>query len=279
MRTLWRINVPQIAFSYDFVMRGVLALSALHLAYSKPKQRELFNSQARTHHQIGLRGVTALLPHVTDENCTAVYIFSAITCIITLATPRQPDDLLVTGESGVSEWLVFFRGMRTIIDNSHQALAAGTLGPMFVAGGRRYDLREEMMKETFPGSEQLDELLLLIQKTIKNEHELHVYMPAIEELRKSYLVVFGHNQLSLEPGDIFVWLFRISDEYLALLREHVQEALVVFAYFCVVAKRMDFNWWIEGWSTHLISKVWHMLDEEHRLWVRWPVEEIGWIPN
>lgn len=82
-----------------------------------------------------------------------------------------------------------------------------------------------------------------------------------------------------ETSDIFIWLFRVQDDYLELLKRHSQEALVIFAYFCVILKRLDHHWWIEGWSTHLMEKIWGILDEEHRLWVRWPIEEIGWIPN
>jgi hypothetical protein len=42
---------------------------------------------------------------------------------------------------------------------------------------------------------------------------------------------------------------------------------------------LDSCWWMEGWATHLIAKIYHLLDEEHRLWIRWPIEEIGWIPS
>jgi hypothetical protein len=36
---------------------------------------------------------------------------------------------------------------------------------------------------------------------------------------------------------------------------------------------------MEGWSIHLISGIYDSLDEEHRLWLRWPMEEIGWVPS
>ncbi|CAG8976332.1 hypothetical protein HYALB_00005739 [Hymenoscyphus albidus] len=30
---------------------------------------------------------------------------------------------------------------------------------------------------------------------------------------------------------------------------------------------------------HTYSLFWDLLDEQHRLWIRWPIEEIGWVPD
>ena len=62
LKTLWRINVPQLGFQYDFVMRGLLALSALHMAYYKPERRDLYVAHAKLQNQAGLRAVAAMLP-------------------------------------------------------------------------------------------------------------------------------------------------------------------------------------------------------------------------
>jgi hypothetical protein len=253
-------------------------MSALHLAYFKPDRREFFLSHARLQHDIGLREATSILTHVTVENCTQVYIFSVMTCIFTLASPRKADDFLVFGESGIAEWLVLFRGMRTIIETSQETLSNGVLGPMFTAGGKRYLLREQFSEETSEEGEQLSQLLNLIRSITRSQTDRYIYTAAVDELRKSFSVVF-RSDMVLESSDVFIWFFRISDEFLMLLRERAQEALVIFAYFCVIPKRLEFNWWIEGWSTHLMSRIYLLLDIEHRLWVRWPIEQIGWIPD
>lgn len=82
-----------------------------------------------------------------------------------------------------------------------------------------------------------------------------------------------------EPADAFVWLYRVNEDYLQLLRERTQVALTIFGFACVLLKRLEFQWWVRGWSTHIISIVYNLVDEEHRLWLRWPIEEIGWIPS
>ncbi|KAH8593540.1 hypothetical protein B0O99DRAFT_515376, partial [Bisporella sp. PMI_857] len=279
MKTLWRLNVPQIGFCHDFVMRGILAISALHLAYNRPQTRELYLSKAIAQHQAGLRQATSILAQVSHENCAAVYIFTALTCIFALASPRKPGDFLVIGDSGIAEWLILFRGTKSIIETSQDALISGPLGPMFSKGSRRYEIRDRYGNEAFPESQRLNELTSFIEEFTSDHEKVEVYRHTIFELRKSYGMVYRNASQTIESGDIFIWLFKVSEEYLELLREKAQEALAIFAYFSVIPKRLEVNWWIEGWSTHLISRIYGLMDEEHRLWIRWPIEEIGWVPN
>jgi hypothetical protein len=281
LKTLWRINVPQLGFQYDFVMRGVLALSALHLAYYKPEKRDLFIAQAKIQNQAGLRAAAAMLPYITQENCSAVYIFSALTCIFTLASPREPSEFFFFGDQGIASWLTLFRGTRSIIDSALDALHVGVLGPMFIAGARRTALREAHVKAEEGSMEdgQLGELRQAIMETITDPQAVQIYMGAIDELQKAFTVAYKGVFHTIESTDVFIFLFRVSEEYLDFLKERTQESMAIFAYFCVITKRLEKNWWSEGWSNHLMSMIYSALDEEHKLWIRWPIEEIGWVPT
>lgn len=88
----------------------------------------------------------------------------------------------------------------------------------------------------------------------------------------------GNAPLSLDLSDAFVWLFIVADDFLPLLKPSAgpaQEALAIFAHFCILLKRLDGEWWLQGWGTHLILRCHSLLDDEHRLWIRWPIEEAG----
>ncbi|KAF8857555.1 hypothetical protein BDZ45DRAFT_674606 [Acephala macrosclerotiorum] len=279
MKTMWRINVPQLGFQNDFVMRGILALSALHMARYKPERRDFYMSQAIIQHQAGLRMTTGLLASITKENCSAIYLFSGLTLYFTLASPRKPGDFLLVGENGIADWLYLVKGTNFIIESSEEYLFSGPLGPMFIAGRRRTEIKEQMLQECAGQDDPLTQLSLLISETSPDRQNLHIYMAAIHTLRKSFVFHYKQAPAGHETGDIFFWVFKVPDEYLQLLKQHTQESLAIFAYFCVVLKRLDAHWWMEGWSTHLMARIWNLLDEEHRLWIRWPVEEIGWIPS
>jgi hypothetical protein len=274
---MWRVIAPQLGFVHHFVMRGILALSALHLAHSRPSHRDKFISQAIMHHQAGLIAVTPILPNITKENCSAVYLFSTVTFLLTLASPRKPGDLLVMGESGIAEWLTLFRGVQVIVSSFHEDLKSGILGPMFSLGERRSRTRDEQ-SESSEENHHLGLLRYVIRENVIDQHLFDIYMAAIDQLQKSLAVAYSGIYHTLESSDVFIFLFCVSEEYLLLLKDRTQESLAVFAHFCIIAKRLENNWWAEGWSGHLMSQIYALLDAEHRLWIRWPMEEIGWLP-
>jgi hypothetical protein len=261
-------------------MRGILALSALHLARYRPEKKELYNSQALLQHQIGLRQATNALTEINDQNCTGVYIFSALTLFFNVATPRKPGDLLLVGDNGIADWLALVKGTSFIVGTSGKILFDGSLGPMFIGGRRRNELREKLLAEEPPEDSPLAELLQLINKTTVDHQDVTIYLAAIDSLRKSFVTYTESGQgLTFEPADVFIWVFELDRRFLELLRQRTQESLCIFSYFCVNLRRLESCWWMEGWATHLIAKIYHLLDEEHRLWIRWPIEEIGWIPS
>lgn len=279
LKTLWRINVPQLGFEYDFVLRGILSLSALHLARFRPDRRDWYISQAMLQSHAGLARAAPMLSNITEENCSAMYLFSILTFILKLASPRKPGDLLVMGDSGLQEWMVFFHGMRVIVKSSHDTLKKGVLSPMFAAGKRRSQLWEKYGSERPAAMEHLEILRGLIRRHIREPDLLQVYMEAMSELQKPFALAYCGVFQTLETSDVFIFLFRVSEEYLLLLKEPTQEALAIFAYFCAVAKLLEGKWWSEGLSCHLISEVYPLLDEDHKLWVQWAIEEIGWLPT
>lgn len=84
----------------------------------------------------------------------------------------------------------------------------------------------------------------------------------------------------LEAWDILVWQWTQGKDFLPLLEavNPPQEAVVIFAYCLLALRKLENQWWVEGWADHLMGKTWSLLDEEHRHWVVWATEEMGWIP-
>jgi len=277
VQSVWRVTVPQIGFSSTYVMRAILALSALHLAYYRPTQKDFYIGQALLLHETALRMANPILPDITQENCSSLYLFAALTCLISCAKPRIPGDLLLVGESGISEWLILFRGTRLIIYSAIETLRSGPLGPMFSIGSRRVELRE-----TSSGANNdvhLLELQRLIKETVTEQKLLETYDTAIHEIGKSFVTINSLESERCEITDVFIWLLGVSEEFLGLLSQRQPEALCIVAYFSVVLHRLNSVWWIEGWSTHLISSIYHALDHEHQHWIQWPIEQLGWKPG
>lgn len=124
----------------------------------------------------------------------------------------------------------------------------------------------------------LQELSAKVNASVKDENERSIYDHAIRELESQLSGVLSNQRLSLDIMDAFVWQFTINDSFLPLLQEMKQEAIVIFSYSLVIYNALSWNRWLQGWDSFLLSRVWEVLDEEHRLWIQWPIEQIGWVP-
>ncbi|APA09404.1 hypothetical protein sscle_05g041740 [Sclerotinia sclerotiorum 1980 UF-70] len=274
-KELWQTTAIEIALSHEFVMRALLALSALHMARSTPDRSRQLNDYSMQQHQAALRQGTAFLSDITVETCAALHIFSIVTGMHTLGRPRSVDEFVVVGENGITSWLVIFKGVTAIIDQFKDILVSGPLALLFKARDDRVQLRQ-----TCAGDDtvHLSHLRNAIETTVHNEDELRIYTDAIYELELSYRFMYKCPAEKYEAGDIFIWLFRLSDEYMARLKGGTQEALAILAYSSVCFKKLENLWWIEGWSNHLMANIYKYLDEEHKQWVQIPINEIGWVP-
>lgn len=151
----------------------------------------------------------------------------------------------------------------------------GPLSPLFKNSMSRFLLREAADSETPATAPLLDLRETISQRALPDEQK-QTYLTTIDELAKS----FRHAQesASYDIIDAFVWLFVVAEELLPLLRVPTQEAVAVVAFFCALLRRLEDKWWLRGWPVDLVARAWGLLDEEWRLLVRWPVEEVGWVP-
>ncbi|KAK8169637.1 hypothetical protein IWX90DRAFT_185402 [Phyllosticta citrichinensis] len=281
LRTLWRMEVPCLAFKYDFVMRAILAVSALHMGYWKPESADFYVQRAIAHHKIGLRGPTAILPHVTRDNCSPLYVFSALTAMLSLAMPRKSDDFLFVGTEGVADWLFLMRGITSVIESSRDWILSGSIGAMLHRVNRDgFDPHTSNTEPRPPEEDHLADLRRFVEREMAEKPEdREIYVGALDELSKSYHIVHRLGPTDCRMRPIFSWSCQVSNEYLTRLTNHESMSLVIFAHYAVLLHRLDHLWWVKGWGTHLITKIYALVESVYRQWLRWPVEEIGWVPS
>lgn len=269
------MNVCEMAFSHDYVLHAVLAIAALHLAYLRPSRKAFYAARGSMHHELGLRIATSLLPHISDINCTSLWLFSCLAGIFAMASPRKPEDFLLVNSKGLADWMVLMRGISSIIDSSEQKLFSGPLGLVFQSGHHRFKLRSS---EPFMIGSAHDNEVQLLQQRILNScvdpTHTEAYTMALAEMRKSLNTLYGSSK-TYEASDAFIWVFRAPEAYFVLLQEQEQNAICIFALFCLLLHKLTMYWWAEGWSVHLMNQVCRLLDESHRSWVKWPIEQIG----
>ncbi|KAK2008100.1 hypothetical protein LZ32DRAFT_609734 [Colletotrichum eremochloae] len=277
VRQMWKVPVVKLALECDYVMRALLSVSALHLAHNRPEKRDFFISRALTYHQMASRTAMGLMGALDGENCEKLYLFSVLTIFFALACPRKSSDSLIMGESSFPDWMFLLRGTKSLLKLLQPQDYTGALLPMFNHGHERFlHSREESRAQ----SELLVDLQRLVNKTCADPVLLPIYNRAIDELRRTLSVFLWDGGRGMDITDAFMWKYHMAEDFLPLLKVPgaTQEAVAIFSHFCILLKRLENEWWLQGWATHLISRAWSLLDQDHRLWIQWPIEELGWVP-
>lgn len=200
-----------------------------------------------------------------------------LTTWFAFANPREPDNLLLISNGVTPEWLFLFRGMRSVIELNSDAISSiAALSFIFDSGRQMNDAWENT---TPPEHEGLKELENNLKLYVKDPQKLDELTHGIESLKRSF-VYFSNGNFTDDQRlrAAFMWLFKVRENFVTLLKERDNEALCVLSFFCVLLQRLDYLWCIEGWGMHLVGRIYSVLDEGHRLWIRWPIEEIGWVP-
>lgn len=63
-----------------------------------------------------------------------------------------------------------------------------------------------------------------------------------------------------------------------MLGKREPQALALVAFYAVLLKEGEWAWWVGGWSVRSLKLVYESLDAESRLWIWWPMEQLGWSP-
>ncbi|KAH8655208.1 hypothetical protein BX600DRAFT_439719 [Xylariales sp. PMI_506] len=275
-RNFWRVNVPQIGFTANYILQALFSLTALHLARFRPERRDFYLDQAMLHYNAASAMAAPLVANVTAENCIPLYLFSTITSCFSLARPQEPADIIVASNKEMPSWLYLSRGLRLLLEAHGDMLYDSSLAPLLQPGMKLYEAWRASKFEHGAITELEENVKDAVPDSPKRAALLH----ATHRLKRSFAIMYeGKHSEDDKITAIFMWLYKINDDYLNLVRNGDSEALCVLAFLSVPLRRMEHYWWVESRGLHLMEQIYSMVDGNYRMWLRWPIEEIGWVPR
>lgn len=149
------------------------------------------------------------------------------------------------------------------------------MSPITKHGGERWGNAHRPEHEN---ANIMHDLSAKVEATTENPDENHVYQYAIRELRCHVSLALSPGTRDLDIVDAFIWHFAMAETFMPLLKQGKPQAVVIFVHSLIIFHAINGSGWLNGWSTLLLSRAWNVLDAEHRLWIQWPIEEIGWVP-
>ncbi|CRG83389.1 putative transcriptional regulatory protein YLL054C [Talaromyces islandicus] len=260
---IWRQLVPQEAFSHQFLLWAMLALSALDLARSKQDgHRSMYLNTAALYQTRALTLFRQVLQDVNPSNAKAIFAFSAIVAVYAFGScdgPNMSDPI-----QDINHVLMLVRGTSQVIACVSPTLLDNEFAPLLQV--------DEDQREITPDVAAALTHLHTLNDSIQNGIETHIaYREAIQRLGEM-IATFHSGKISMTLCG--KWAIKLSPLFLDCLQERQPLALIVLAHYCVLLHYLRRYWCLAPWPTRVFQAVWDTLDEKGQESLRWPMEQI-----
>ena len=275
---VWKYEIPQIALAHDFLMHGILAVAALHIAHLRPEQRRSYCERAAMHQDRALELQQEAMANASRDNANALFSFSLLVIFFAFASPKasgsqESEEPL----AGAIQCTMIIRGIRYVVPPIRQWVEEGPLAQLL-------SFHPDNMKSNHsfsdPKDDQYFQRFLVLCSTSSDMNKTHVfedieqYAAAASTLRASFLKAESIADDTIETPPIWHWACRLGPEFLERLGTLHPIPLVLVAHWCVILAQIRQYWWIQGWVDHTMGQIEKCLSREYHEWLEWPTRKI-----
>lgn len=268
-QAVWQVHAVKLALKHEFLLRGILAVAAFHMAHLYPHRKAEYEVIGTTHHSLGLAEFQDTLAHVDETNCHALFAFSCLLIVLAFATgsKEKPDDF--THE--VLHWFYLLRGANIVLNMHHDTIACSFLKPLLDEMAHVENTAAYRFADT-------DQITKLFRVCSSPEHDKETAQ-AIDLAIHSLLSTFIQASLLRTRGDgtvlaTFIWPINLSPRFLDLLSEKQPEALVILAHYCVLIHwgetKAEDLWFIAGWAGFMLETIKELIPDAWQEQLEWP---------
>ncbi|CAG8889860.1 unnamed protein product [Penicillium egyptiacum] len=226
---VFQFLLPMEGLAYPFVLHGVLALSAPHIARTENR------SDGASYFSIAL-----------EHQNSALALFR----------PEGPCSPFADTYDPIRDLLQGFdlcRGLREVTGLLWHWVKEGRISDVLICVDDNKILPlSDKVQEAFSRLGHFNEYY---GKEVST-HDTSCYASAISSLTELMEISQGKPrrvELALR------WSFNLTDKYVDLLRERDSMSLVILAHYCLLLHHCRHQWWMEEWSLHLARSIWGLL--------------------
>ncbi|KAL2839188.1 hypothetical protein BJY01DRAFT_250606 [Aspergillus pseudoustus] len=282
---VWQHTVPERALSCPYLLHGIFAVSALHLALSTNCQGADKQSliEAASHHQscaIAMFTTADATPtaaaaaaaateggldpstRLESFALSALLIGAAFAFPLTVATQSQP------APNAVDELVEVFQLSRKMIKYLAPAmhgLRQSELSAFFLLDGVN---GEANLSASARGAiEALTELVdtmypVHVTNNDDDNHQRQQHRILIDTIACLVTLLGKLDGGGEMIASSFDWINEVPAGYVELLQAHDPLALVILAHFCVVLYWLRERWWVGAWSGRVLRGILEILDND-----------------
>ncbi|EAW08928.1 Zn(II)2Cys6 transcription factor [Aspergillus clavatus NRRL 1] len=280
VQRLWQTSVVQLSFAHDFLLHGILAISALHQASTGSESRAEFLLTASRHQSIALGRYQHAIQHYTPGKSDALFALSILLFFYVLATIQDESDRQpATPRVWDFQWIRIGRGIEVVLRANWTRISNGQLGVLL----RLDEPGDPPAPPDFHDLAVLQrELLPALQDDEIAPEESQVYAEALQILNTYYRklgmgLASRRRGIAVSKGQsvgavIFRWLFDVPEVFIGLLEQGRPGALIIFAHYQPLLDRLGKFWWSQKSGSVTFYRIKASLDARYHRWLKFPQE-------
>lgn len=273
---LWRENIPREAIKHSFLMHGILALSALHIAHTRPVEADKYLRLCDKHQTKALEMFrTVLCTDITPEISTALFALSSTISILSMGRScadamSMPEPRYVSMEQ-VAELFLLTRGVRDLIHTCMEWVSSGPLGPMldghYIPDQHDVQLPVALQKQFINLQYMLEECC-----AVEYRPECERALRRLEDIYRNVLQVSATGEV--ETGQIWRWMLLVPCEFVTMIRACFPPALILLAHFAAVSLTVRKAWYTNDWGHYVLTGISMVLyGSDMYSYLDWPMEQ------
>lgn len=259
-------TILPLALAHPFVMRGILAMAAIHLSRLRPSCQVRYEMIATKHHDSALPYFRSALRSINQENFQALISYSKGLLWCSLAkdgSSREINSNQSSESSWIPQWFHLLRGSCQIVETSRAWIQAGPhLRPEFDS---TIDYSEN------PAVQQVSALMAQLYSITKSV----ICETVLSALRESFARASMDHINTPYRNAINFWIASLPYEYFTLLENNEPWALVALSYFCVLLYHSEPTWFVRCNTTILMVSVTDRLCGVWKDFAKWPCTQLG----
>jgi len=297
--------VSRFASSHAFVIKGMFAVTALHLSrnVTAEKERNHLHVIAAAQMNTGLIRYRDTISNITTENAEALLLYSVTATIFALlATSDECHGFLRTISSGSQEpaqrvasitglmhaiSMAFrsLRGVRIILVPCWHHISKGILAPVVTRDWWPYSIPISL--QAIEEDRKLREIeMLWMQPGRRYEFWFDILIHSLKKLREDFalmsqLLAGNGSNTKQGLGESFDWTSFMSwpvgapAEFTDLLEQRKPEAWVILAHYAILPSRAGNIWWMKDLAPNIIFTAALVLETHMWKWLEWPASIVG----
>ncbi|PNS14355.1 Transcriptional activator protein UGA3 [Sphaceloma murrayae] len=248
---IFRSTVVDEGFKNPFLLHGILALAALHGEHygmlPPTVSGASWGSVATSHYAAALPLYRSALASISDDNCSAIFMFSILAAVICIGLSDRHTD------SAVSDLLESCKLWRGVFSVSQHVLEMIRSGPFAGMTGRHVPYHAKNPPE------QGVRLGLILRERLERVSDEDY--PAYEKLIDSIELRFSFEYLP--PLEIVRWLCLFEKAEVDLLEKRTDLGDAMLAAIGIILHNLDGYWWAKGYGVALARAVVQGLGEDY----------------